>query len=374
LDNKDDEIFLRYPLIFDHRHYVPCIRWKLGEYQALLRLKLDVKDSVTPLIEIPEIGWDFETEEDAKTIDEHLKKFATRFTDKWSHRWAFVDLKLIDPNERMVDGRHPLKFVFDDLRNKEGFAIPVTGLHRDNAYQDAVADAISRDRSGVCMRISIGDIASPDFQLRLDGLLEKLAVEPEKVHFVIDLEAPKFEPLEGFTKMVLAMLKKVPHLEGWATYSVCGTSFPETMGQLSLGVHIVKRYEWLFYKRLLKNLPVDERKPAFGDYAISHPNTKAIDMRFVKPAASIRYTIDDAWYIVKGPNVRDHGTAQYVKYCAALLKSGSFSGSSFSAADEYLRKCALRQATPGRHPTWRWVGTNHHVEKAVSDIANLNGS
>src|SRR5207247_5316293 len=126
---------LKVPLIFDHRHYVPCIRWKQGEYQALLRLKLEAKDSITPLIEIPEIGWDFESQEEAKTIDEHLEKFGKRFSEKWSYRWAFIDLKLIDSKERMKDGRHPIRFVFDEVRRHSGWAIPVVGIDRDAAYE-----------------------------------------------------------------------------------------------------------------------------------------------------------------------------------------------------------------------------------------------
>lgn len=46
--------------MFDHNHYVPVLKWRMGEYQALLNLKKTVADWVTPLIEIPTEGWDFE--------------------------------------------------------------------------------------------------------------------------------------------------------------------------------------------------------------------------------------------------------------------------------------------------------------------------
>ena len=65
---------------FDHRHYVPCLRWKQGEYQAVLQLPISTKRLFTPLIEVPEIGWDFENEIETKTIDEHLAPFAKRIT------------------------------------------------------------------------------------------------------------------------------------------------------------------------------------------------------------------------------------------------------------------------------------------------------
>ncbi len=34
--------------MFTHRHYVPILKWKQGEYQALSRLSNVVKDNLTP--------------------------------------------------------------------------------------------------------------------------------------------------------------------------------------------------------------------------------------------------------------------------------------------------------------------------------------
>src|SRR5882757_5233122 len=98
---------VRFPLVFDHKHYVPRLLWKQGEYTALLNLHSLSKYDVTPLIDVPEIGFDFETQEDAKSIDEHLEKFGARFKKHWGELWAFIDLKLIDSSERMKDRRHP---------------------------------------------------------------------------------------------------------------------------------------------------------------------------------------------------------------------------------------------------------------------------
>ena len=376
-DSEDDllqgvETPLRYPLIFDYKHYVPRLLWKQGEYQALLYLHSQTKYDVTPLIDIPEVGFDFEAGEDAKTIDQHLEKFATRLAAKWGQRWAFVDLALLDANERMADGRHPVKFIFDDVRRKRALAIPVTGLIRDTAYQAAVFETISEDKSGVCIRLLVEDVVGADFGARLNALLDQFKISPNGCHLIVDLQAPSFEPLDGFTRMVLSVLRKIPYLRDWSTFTVCSTSFPQSMGQIKTGVQIVKRFEWLFYKRLLTLLGKDERKPAFGDYAIAHPDHARKDPRLLKPAASLRYTIEDGWYIVKGSNVRDNGYAQYIKFCADLLGSGLFLQSGFSDAGDYIRSCALRKVRPGNLTKWRRVGTNHHIEKVVADLASLS--
>jgi hypothetical protein len=363
------------PRAFNNRHYVPCLRWKRGEYQALSRLTLKAKWNITPLIEVAEIGWDFETEEEAKTIDEHLALFAKRLHDNWTDKWAFIDLKQISASERMQDGRHPLKFVFDDMENKKAFGIPVTGINRDQAYQAAVIEIISKEENGVCLRISIQDLMKPQFNNDLTSLLKELKLKPEDTDLILDLEAPNFELLEGFTKMVQAVSGKLPYINEWRTYTICGTSFPETMGELDLGVKILKRYEWLFYKEFLKALGPKDRKPTFGDYAISHPKVAKIDMRMAKPAGTLRYAINDAWYIAKGPNVRDYKYAQYFGHSAKLVSSEYFMGEIFSEGDRHIGKCAKKLVkTPGNLTTWRWVGTNHHIEKVVSDFSNLDDS
>ena len=376
----EEEPRVRYPLLLDHRRYVPRLLWKQGEYEALANLHSLSKYDATPLIDIPEIGYDFETGEDAKTIDEHLEKFGRRFAQKWGELWAFIDLKLIDSGERMKGGRHPLMFVFDEVRKNNALAIPVTGLHRDSHYQEAVSDTISRDRSGVCIRLTIENVGAPEFQTQLLSLLEQLKVKMEQCHLVLDLDAPaSFEPVAGFTNMVRGLIKRLPELDRWMTYTIIGTSFPRALGKFELGVHIIKRYEWLFYKELLKTLAPTERKPTFGDYAIASPEikpAKAVNPRFIKTPANIRYAIDhDAWYLVKGRNVREEkGNKQYIKFCAALLKSGLFLGARFSEGGSHIKQCMQRRVSPGNPTTWRWVGTNHHIEKTVFDLANLNGS
>ena len=141
---------------FGHRHYIPCLRWKMGEYQAVYRLSDTKKRMFTPLIEVPEIGWDFEEGKEKKTIDEHLSDFVLKkIYKKWGNTFCFVDLKIIGLSVRMKDGIHPLKYMFDDLRKEGCSAIPVIGLDRDKTYQQEIKRILNKDNSGVCLRISI---------------------------------------------------------------------------------------------------------------------------------------------------------------------------------------------------------------------------
>ena len=361
---------------FDHRHYIPCLRWKQGEYQAVCRLPTTTKRAFTPLIEVPELGWDFEEKKEKKTIDELLSDFTLKKVyKKWGSSPCFVDFNHIPPAERMVNGDHPISFVFNELRAINCIAVPVTGLARDLEYQQEIKSIQSKDKSGICLRITIEQAAKSTFKTEIDSLLSTLVIKPSDSDFILDLDAPNFVPLDGFKMVIQAIVSKLPYLNDWRTFTLLGTSFPETMGGIKEGVEIVPRHEWQLYKMLVNDLRKAKlRLPSFGDYSINHPKVLELDMRKVKPSATIRYTVDNQWYIVKGKNVRDYGFGQYRELSKKVIDSSYYCGTSFSWGDDYIQKCANGHGKPGNLLSWRQVGTNHHIEKVTRDIANFYAS
>ncbi|MFC1782423.1 beta family protein [Planctomycetota bacterium] len=335
-----------------------------------------IKDWFRPLIEIPEFGFDFEKARKPRTIDDHLIDFANKkVLKKWGDSFCFIDFNLIEPEKRMSNGDHPIPFIFDELRKLGCQAIPVTGLQRDEAHQNEIQKVIAQDNSGACFRITLEQAAISELKSKVDSLLSMLKIKPDNCDFILDLVSPNFDPLEGFAKVIRNIVSKLPHLNIWRTFTVLGTSFPETMADIRMGGEIIPRYEWELYKMLVNDFrKADLRLPAFGDYAISHPKVLELDIRLVKPTATIRYTIDDCWYIVKGKNVRDHKFNQYRGLSKQILDSGYFSSATFSWGDKYIQECASGKGKTGNLTTWRQVGTNHHIVKVTQDIANFYAS
>ena len=67
--------------------------------------------------------------------------------------------------------------------------------------------------------------------------------------------------------------------------------------------------------------------PDFGDYSVNHPDVLKGDMRLLKPAAAIRYTLNDSWLIAKGTNLRVAGAyAQFFALSAQIVGSRHYSG------------------------------------------------
>lgn len=352
--------------------YVPCLRWKQGEYQALLQLPSDVSKQIFPLIEVAEIGWDFELKQDCKTVDEHLLHFARRVHDKWGRRSCFVDLCHIPDAMKMADGADAATFVFGGLQQRGVPATPVFRLLEDGARLNALKKAFAQGDNGGAFRIRLEEAARKDFKVRLDGLLAGIGAVPGNVHLVLDLGAPNFKPLDGLTGLVEMIIRRLPYQKDWLTLTLIGTAFPPTMAEVGRGLTRVDRSEWSLYKALVARLANDDvRVPAFGDYAISHPDVAAINPRFLKPSASLRYTVDDAWLIAKGVNVREHKFGQYRQLCEQVIKSGQFAGPDYSPADQYILDCAAGTASTGNLSVWRRIGTSHHLVKVVRDLATL---
>jgi hypothetical protein len=353
--------------------YVPVLKWRQGEYQALLRLDDGHRQRVVPLIEVTPPEYDFEEGRLKKTLEKQLEPFARRLKAKWGTQPAFLETVLIEPTARMPGGVHPLTYLLEGTRADGARLIPVTALERDLAHYNAVAAAVLIDGLGIAVRCSLDEIADPDFSIKLAAVIKNLALEPSDVDLIVDLAAKNFEPLDDLADLVSGLFKSDPTYDEVRSLILIGTSFPASMGDIKGPSQTVPRLEWKLYKKVVSSLPKDFPAPTFGDYAISSADMPKGDMRLLKPSASVRYTINDAWLITKGSNVRDNGFEQFRQRCGDVVTSGNAFPPGYSAGSDYVRGCHAKTEKTGNLTTWRWVGTNHHITKVVDDLASLFG-
>lgn len=358
------------------RFYVPILKWKQGEYLGLSRLNESIKGYVVPLIEIPVIGFDFEKEKVAKTVEEHLDPFAKRYKTHWNNRRAFIDVSLIE-KEVFDDGRGPLEYIFERLAGENHGLVPVTGIANTPEHKKAVREIFKdRKKHGICVRLYLDDLYGDE----VVSLLDETEAKFGDCDLILDLKAPNFSEVENFADAILENLKLIPGYTSWRSLTICGTAFPENLAGIKSPGGRISRDEWRLFKVLAQRIPKSGRMPNFGDYAISNPVSVEGDMRLITPSASIRYTIDDAWHIVKGSRVRPSredkkkkipfdGYGQFKNLCQKITSDKTvFSGIQFSPGDEYIRDCSTGKRGTGNLSTWRWVGNNHHITKVVTDL------
>jgi hypothetical protein len=357
--------------MFQHNHYVPVLKWKMGEYQALSRLSDQAKGRITPLLEIPPVGYDFEAQENRESWASHLGDFGRRLRSKWQSRPCFVDLKYVPPQERFA-GQHPIDFVFGQTRDEGSTAVPVVSLSSDRPFLQAVGRVVQADGRGAALRITRPDFDKDAMESEVEDCLSAVGVPITDTDLIVDLDTPNYVPLRAFVRSLGIMYEMIPTPNRWRTLTIIGSSYPESVSDLES--RFVTRYHWLAYKAFVSALKRDSRIPTFGDYAAAPLDPPNLDMRMIKPLAKLRYTKDDEWYIAVGSNVRTNGFGQYRAMCAELIQQSFFSGSDFSEADGYIDGCAKGKEKTGNLSTWVWVATNRHLTKVVYDLANLYAS
>ena len=210
--------------MFDHRRYVPILRWKEAERLALRNLGEDIRGRITPLVQlVPE---SIAVGKRTPTASHALLKITSDMRDCWGKRTLWVDLLRIDSRLRINGSVHPLAYLAKNARANLISMVPVTGLHRDAAYQAAVKEAVAEDKRGACLRLFRGDLGNASLRSETQRLLKQLQLDPCHVDLVIDMEChdgnyPDFDRLSS----------SAPNIREWRSFGVASGAFPPDLTQ-----------------------------------------------------------------------------------------------------------------------------------------------
>jgi hypothetical protein len=358
--------------LFDHKHYVPILTAKRGEYRALLELTPQAKSRLTPMLEIPPIEWDFENEEPDKTIDQQVGGAADLIDTHWgASQRAFIDLFHVSSEGPLQNGVHALSHVLAEARQKQLKLVPVTGLERSAPYQIAVRDAAAIDHRGICLRVTTEQISRiADMESEIAAVLAELNITSRgDVDLVIDFGPMDSMYVTTYRLAAVGMLHSFPAITEWRSLTLTGSSFPQNMSGIAPdSIQQVTRGEWQVWKHVIaQSIP---RIPTFGDYGIGGPEYVNLDWRVIKRSANVRYAHNETWFIVKGHVIKKNAPNQMPGLAQQLIALPQYCGPNFSSGDQYAWDCAHGTDGPGSATTWRQVGTNHHLTFVVNQIAN----
>ena len=360
-------------MLLSEHTYVPALRWRQAEYQALVRLGEAVKDQIVPLITIPDVEFDFELRRSKRTIHEHVEPFVSRYQSKWGRRSAWVALDEAIAKGRMSDGSHVFDYIFKGIAGENVGVVPALPLAVDSETIAAAAEAIGRDGQGSGIIVRIEDLMATGAQTRVIALAKALRIRPMEVDLIVDLEGPNFRPYEVFAKALVDALGRLGDSRMYRNFVLVSTAIPEAFTDIRRGTDEIPRHDWLFFQRLLMYLPKGTRRPVYGDYTIVHPRFEAKDMRKLRPAGKIVYTTRRTWGTRKGGAFIDD-REQMHGHCQAILCDAQFEfrGKAFSSGDTYISECAAKRKGPSTPGRWKEVGINHHITLVAEELANLH--
>jgi hypothetical protein len=354
--------------MFDHSHYVPILRWKQGERFALRDLYDQDRGRMTPLIELVPSDFTHERIRKCGSLNDKFKKTAEQLDSCWHKSPFFIDFCHLQAEiNQIASPTPPLLLLANHARSLGLQMIPVTGMLRSAEYQTAIANVITIDKRGVCVRLTVDDVEGNRFEQELRELLLRFHLQPAHVHLLIDSE------LIDNTDLSIARLSiLLPELSKWRTFTVASGAFPPDLSNLEVGTHEVRRSDWLAWKREVVSSRL-ARAPTYGDYATRHPV-------FMEPppkarvSASIRYTADEHWVVMRGEWVNRPGGPGFKQYPAnamLLRERSEFCGDAFSAGDHYIAQMNLHSPHTGNATTWVEASVNHHLTFTVRQIAKL---
>lgn len=362
--------------MFDHRHYVPILRWKQAERLALRELDAETRAGMTPLVEVNPRALAAEETWDPAVVDKRCSRIAAEIRADWGDGRIFLDLGLVAPEVRAAGGAHPLAVIFQEGRGLFPSFIPVTGLNSSEAYREAVRSVLDADGLGLCLRLKAAELCKPELAAEVNHLLARLGVDHEVVDVLVDYGVAG-DPPPSFA----AACESLPGLRRWRTFTVASGAFPEDLTGMSVGEHVLPRWDWRAWRDQVPAPPPLPRLPAYGDYTVQHPvfREPGFGSNF---SASIRYTSVDDFVVMRGEGVRNDdgpGYAQWPANAMMLCERPEFRGEHFSAGDRYIKEMSEevekngdgRTGGPG---TWLRAAFNHHLTLTVRQISSLFGS
>jgi hypothetical protein len=360
--------------MMDQRHYVPILQGKMGEYEALARLSTEVSDRCTPLIGVPPVRRDWRTRAPTRSVGQQVRAAADALLQCWgTGRRVVVDVAAVTTEQRTRDEMHPVTRFHEDARDRGIVAVSVVGLDRDDDYQEAVAHAAAIDQRGVCIRLVAPDLNnSIRLTRRLESLLHRqLVVEPEEVDLLVDLKGFQPDRVGLQLRAVRSALLALPYVDRWQSLMLAQSAFPKSLSLIARDTMArLPRAEWTVWHDLWKEGAELPRLPTFADYAAEAPGFFQGD--FVDPTAVIRYTVDDAWLILRGHNLSDpDGHGQFRQLARQLIAHPQYRGPAFSDGDRYIYDCARGVGGTGTPTTWRQVAVNHHLTLVTQELARL---
>ena len=350
-------------MTFGSDHYVPVLKVKRGERKALRHISTIHQSRISPLLEIVE-------RKPSKTLSAHLD---TAFADLAETVRPYSRC-FLDAREIAGDGQEGAVDVFQRASDAGMVFTPVTGISRTAD----VVPALAHRANGLALRLTRDEFEQGELAAKIDGFLNQYELTPEQLDLIIDLGGVEDFIVEGIVALTDAFLAEVPDHQRWHTFTVSACAFPKSMGGVERNSHAnVERADWVAWKtHLYGRRDGLQRLPTFSDCAIQHPEgVESFDPIIMQVSASVRYTLEEDWLLIKGQSTRSRRPGEQFPALARKLVYGSlrpnYYGSSHCSGCELMKAAADGTSGLGSAVVWRQLGTIHHISVVTQRLAAL---
>jgi len=358
------------------KRYVPILRWKGSEKDALLKLRPLERNAITPLIEFvmpnPKMNKERSIilKDSRAVLVDSLPSVAQDILRCWGKEPVFIDVHLIDEDLKSK----ALSAILHSCNGLGIEAIPIicSATIDESRELRTVAVAFSKiSHNGACFRLGRKDIKNGNLENSIVGFINRNGLDVGSLDVLVDLGIvnDKDDPV-----LIANDLSHLPMLKDWRSFILSGGAHPKDLTLLRKHErHQLPRHDWMLWKGIAGQLTL-VRRPIFSDYTIQYPIYESKYIPGMNISASIRYTSDDTWEILRGEGLKNPKGDKYVQYIAwarLLIEQDFYKGCAYSFGDEYVNdKAAPDNIKTGSVQTWLCAGINHHLVLSGKQSAN----
>jgi hypothetical protein len=356
----------------DWRMYVPVLRAKASEWNALESLGSEVRHRIAPLLEfvpdwqVPGANSGGRKRRAPQTYEEYVHRFlelAVNATPSGTR--AFVYFGHAGPGAiwKGLD----LWSSFESQVSAQVRLVPTVDLQF--AANSGSLTRTIRARGEVALRISASSVNAL-LRSSIQNALQTLGAKASSAHLIFDLKSVP-------SAITHAQIRQsIGSADEFASLVVLAGIFPQDLSKYQMGVTPEPRTEWQVWWRDHVSTPERERRLSFGDYTTQYAHYHVAPEE-ARGTVSLRYTTDDSVLVFRGRksnSATGFGHSQMHGHCRLLVGRPDYAGAAFSWGDQRITCWTDPANGTGGFAQWRSASFSHHITLTVAQINDPAGS
>jgi hypothetical protein len=316
--------------------YIPFLKAKRGELNAMSQLTAAIKQAICPFFDFPLKKEKYDSTSYVRTT----QGIVAGLTKHWGTATEFYFDDFDIAQNLTVNGNEPYAYVLRALKGLQ--AIPVVGLGR-GPHNDSVLE-LKRTGQIISSTVAFRAVQEDfeDFELNKDEINDDLAevfAEFDQLDLIFDCRVCSSLDVLQTAQQIAAFARKFCKSYDVRRVIVTGSSIP---GSLSDAVkpnttELINRRELAI---ISKARDLTDVKVVTGDYATVSPffSDADFDPRLFPKVTAPRliYSFNQSHYIARGISLEKGGPAQYVGLTSGLCGQTFFRGRGYSAGENYF--------------------------------------
>lgn len=333
--------------------YVPILRWKRGERVGIQYLSPVARQDVIPLFILGTDQYVGRAATKKHSAVTPSNVTATELSDIWGAASFYID-GIALPTHAGI--HHPITDIATSARKKGLNLIPATRLYAPATYQTAVDAIVRTDKRGVALHVDLNEFTSVSdwigawpYGLSDTDLIVDFSDSVGTVNALGAALNPAFMDLHQGSK--------------WRSVTMSGTSIPENFSGFVAGKHIIKREEFVLWKRLSAlSLPY---RLDFGDYATVSVTPPPGGIKWGYPI-NVKYTLPQEFLICRGVNTTGLAAVdsdiQLIGHAKKIVAHPGRGKVATCWGDDRIDAIAAKSEGPQGLEHWVRIGVNRHIE------------